>query len=78
MNVGDNYNRPKVFDLFYNLFCNNESKRTGTIKIRNKQLTGILSLRPDLRSGKPYPEVTAAFLPSSLGTTHSFVLVYST
>ena len=28
--------------------------------------------------GKPYPEVTAAFLPSSLGTTHSFVLVYST
>ena len=29
-------------------------------------------------AGKPYPEVTAAFLPSSLGTTHSFVLVYST
>ncbi len=28
--------------------------------------------------GKPYPEVTAAFLPSSLGTNHSFALVYST
>ena len=28
--------------------------------------------------GKPYPEVTAAVLPISLGTTHSFVLVYST
>jgi hypothetical protein len=28
--------------------------------------------------GKPYPEVTADFLPSSLGTTHSFVLVFST
>jgi len=41
VNVGDNYNRPKVFDLFYNLFCNNESKRTGTIKIRNKQLNEL-------------------------------------
>ena len=29
-------------------------------------------------AGKPYPEVTADFLPSSLGTSHSFVLVYST
>jgi len=28
--------------------------------------------------GKPYSEVTAAFLPSSLGNTHSFVLVFST
>ncbi len=28
--------------------------------------------------GKPYSEVTAAFLPSSLRTSHSFVLVYST
>ena len=28
--------------------------------------------------GKPYSEVTAAFLPSSLGISHSFALVYST
>ncbi len=45
-----------------------------------KQLPGILSLRPLtlLRGGRPYPEVTAAFLPSSLRTSHSFALVYST
>ena len=30
------------------------------------------------KDGKPYPEVTAAFLPSSLGTAHPFALVYST
>ena len=29
-------------------------------------------------NGKPYPEVTAAFLPSSLRSSHSFALVYST
>ena len=28
--------------------------------------------------GKPYSKVTAAFLPSSLKTSHSFALVYST
>ncbi len=28
--------------------------------------------------GNPYPEVTDAFLPSSLRTSHSFALVYST
>lgn len=28
--------------------------------------------------GRPYPEVTAAFLPSSLRTSHSFALVFST
>src|SRR3990167_7187897 len=28
--------------------------------------------------GRPYPEVTVAFLPSSLGNSHSFALVYST
>ena len=28
--------------------------------------------------GKPYSEVTAAFLPSSLGNYHSFALVFST
>src|SRR3989344_2658553 len=29
-------------------------------------------------SGRPYTEGTAAFLPSSLGTSHSFALVFST
>ena len=33
---------------------------------------------PLLVFGKPYPEVTAAFLPSSLRNNHSFALVYST
>lgn len=28
--------------------------------------------------GRPYPEVTAAFLPSSLGSFHPFALVFST
>ncbi len=45
-----------------------------------KQLPGNLSLRPLvlLQGGRPYPEVTAAFLPSSLRTSHSFALVFST
>ena len=44
-----------------------------------KQSPGILSLRPlSCPRGRPYPEVTAAFLPSSLGRNHSFVLVFST
>ena len=46
-----------------------------------KQSPGNLSLRPtDTRRyvGRPYPEVTAAFLPSSLRTSHSFALVFST
>ena len=55
-----------------------------------KQLPGILSLRPapvlgyrrfqylKTGAGKPYSEVTAAFLPSSLGKNHSFALVFST
>ena len=47
--------------------------------VTGKQLAGILSLRPlNLISGKPYSEVTAAFLPSSLRIYHSFVLVCST
>ena len=46
-----------------------------------KQSAGNLSLRPaDIRryAGRPYPEVTVAFLPSSLRTSHSFALVFST
>ncbi len=39
---------------------------------------GYFRCGPAVRRGRPYPEVTAAFLPSSLGNTHSFVLVYST
>ena len=30
-----------------------------------------------LKKGKPYSKVTAAFLPSSLGDSHSFALLYS-
>ena len=30
------------------------------------------------QAGRPYSEVTAAFLPSSLGISHSFALVFST
>ena len=46
----------------------------------DKQLPGNLSLRPRriATQGRPYPEVTAAFLPSSLRTSHSFALVFST
>ncbi len=47
----------------------------------DKQSAGKLSLRPtDTRRyvGRPYPEVTVAFLPSSLRTSHSFALVFST
>lgn len=45
-----------------------------------KQSPGNLSLRPQHPKvrGRPYPEVTAAFLPSSLRTSHSFALVFST
>ena len=45
-----------------------------------KQSPGNLSLRPTRIAtlGRPYPEVTAAFLPSSLRTPHSFALVFST
>lgn len=45
-----------------------------------KQSPGNLSLRPRTPKcqGRPYPEVTAAFLPSSLRTSHSFALVFST
>ena len=39
---------------------------------------GIFRCGPDLHQGRPYSEVTAAFLPSSLRTSHSFALVYST
>ena len=44
-----------------------------------KQLSENLSLRPTYcYAGRPYPEVTAACLPSSLRSSHSFALVYST
>ena len=46
-----------------------------------KQSPGNLSLRPPATrrlGGRPYPEVTAAFLPSSLRISHSFALVFST
>jgi hypothetical protein len=43
-----------------------------------KQSPGILSLRPlELTKGRPYSEVTADFLPSSLEYSHSFALLYS-
>ena len=37
-----------------------------------------LQLRTKWCRGRPYPEVTVAFLPSSLGINHSFALVFST
>ena len=43
----------------------------------DKQLPEKLLLQPSCE-GEPYSEVTAAFLPSSLGTSHSFALVFST
>ena len=44
----------------------------------DKQSPGILSLRPlELTRGRPYSEVTAAFLPSSLENLHSFSLLFS-
>lgn len=45
-----------------------------------KQSPGNLSLRPPRPKarGRPYPEVTAACLPSSLRASHSFALVFST
>ena len=46
--------------------------------VLNKQSPGKLSLRPHFTWGRPYPEVTAAFLPSSLRSNHSFALVFST
>ena len=45
-----------------------------------KQSPGVLSLRPRPsfdRKGRSYPEVTTAFLPSSLRSTHSFAWGYS-
>lgn len=45
--------------------------------VLDKQSAKSLSLRPRKR-GRPYPEVTAAILPSSLTTTHPFALVCST
>ena len=45
----------------------------------DKQSPGNLSLRPsNLIEGRPYSKVTAAILPSSLRTSHSFALVFST
>ena len=41
-----------------------------------KQLHGFLSCGP--RRGRPYSEVTAAVLPSSLTKNHSYTLVFST
>lgn len=38
---------------------------------------GMDIVYPKSGAGKPYPEVTAAFLPSSLGNTHSFALGFS-
>src|SRR4051812_19786977 len=42
-----------------------------------KQLHGFLSCGP-LNRGRPYSEVTAAVLPSSLTKNHSYTLVFST
>ena len=49
----------------------------GAVFLINSRL-GIFRCGPDLHQGRPYSEVTAAFLPSSLRTSHSFALVYST
>src|SRR5674476_41974 len=43
-----------------------------------KQLHGFLSCSRCSRIGRPYPEVTAACLPSSLTKNHSYTLVFST
>ena len=42
-----------------------------------KQLHGFLSCGPR-KEGRPYSEVTAACLPSSLTKNHSYTLVFST
>jgi hypothetical protein len=42
-----------------------------------KQLHGFLSCGPQ-KEGRPYSEVTAACLPSSLTKNHSYTLVFST
>ena len=42
-----------------------------------KQLHGLFSCGPH-KEGRPYPEVTAAVLPSSLTKNHSYTLVFST
>ena len=42
-----------------------------------KQLHGFLSCGPP-KGGRPYSEVTAACLPSSLTKNHSYTLVFST
>jgi len=42
------------------------------------QTVHTLQYKPKSGAGKPYSEVTAAFLQSSLGISHSFALVYST
>ena len=46
----------------------------------DKQSPGVFRCGPYIRryTGRPYPEVTAAVLPSSLARNHSFTLVYST
>src|SRR3989344_8054328 len=43
----------------------------------DKQSPEILSLRSDFKSDRPYCELTAAFLPSSLTRNHSFPLGFS-
>ena len=42
-----------------------------------KQLHGFFSCGPP-KGGRPYSEVTAAYLPSSLTKNHSYTLVFST
>ncbi len=44
----------------------------------SKQLHGLLSCGLLIKGGRPYSEVTAACLPSSLTKNHSYTLVYST
>src|SRR6202008_368925 len=43
-----------------------------------KQFHGFFSCDQVFTPGRPYPEVTAAFLPSSLTKIHSYTLVFST
>src|SRR3989344_2824249 len=42
----------------------------------DKQSPGGLLLQPCHRQGRPYRELTAAFLPSSLANNHPFALVH--
>jgi len=51
--------------------------KVAIIKIRISNFHNTTILNVQSGGGKPYSEVTAAFLPSSLGISHSFALLFS-